>query len=76
MNKDVPGGPLVKNLPAMAEDMDSIPSLGTSHMPPRSWATCNNYEPACPRARAPQQEEPPQWEVWAPQPESGPTCRN
>lgn len=38
MNKDVPGGPLVKNLPAIAEYMDSIPSLGTSHMPPRSWA--------------------------------------
>ena len=38
MNKDFPGGPVVKNLPAIAEDMDSVPSLGTSHTPQRSWA--------------------------------------
>ena len=38
MNKDLPGDPVVKNLSATAEDMDSIPSLGTSRMPQSSWA--------------------------------------
>ena len=36
MNKDLPGDPVVKNLSATAEDMDSIPSLGTSRMPQSS----------------------------------------
>ena len=30
---DFPGGLVVKNLPANAEDTDSIPSPGRSHMP-------------------------------------------
>ena len=30
---DFPGGPVVKNLPANAEDMGSIPGLGKSHIP-------------------------------------------
>ena len=31
--RDVPGGLVVKNLPANAEDMGSLPGLGRSHMP-------------------------------------------
>ena len=30
---DFPGGPVVKNLPANAGDMGSVPGLGRSHMP-------------------------------------------
>ena len=33
MEMDFPGGPVVKSLPANAEDMGSIPGLGGSHMP-------------------------------------------
>ena len=29
---------MVKNLPASAEDMGSIPGLGGPHMPQRNWA--------------------------------------
>ena len=32
-SQDFPGGPLVKNLPANAEDMSSVPGLGRSPMP-------------------------------------------
>ena len=35
---DFPGGPMVRNPPANAEDMGSVPSLGKSHMPWGSWA--------------------------------------
>jgi len=31
--RDFPDGPVVKNLPASAGDMGSIPGLGRSHMP-------------------------------------------
>ena len=31
--RDFPGGSVVKNLPANAEDTGSIPGLGRSHMP-------------------------------------------
>ena len=49
---DFPGGPMVKNLPANAEDMGTISGPGRFHM---SWATkplCHNYwahppEPTC-----------------------------
>ena len=72
MNKDFPGGPVVKNLPAIQRTW--IQSLAWEHPTRHRGAgpICNNYEPACPRAHAPQQEKPPQWEVWAPQPESSP----
>ena len=30
---DFPGGPMAKNLPCNAGDMDSIPDPGRSHMP-------------------------------------------
>ena len=32
-NRDFPGGPVVKNLPADAGDMDSTTSLGRAHLP-------------------------------------------
>ena len=32
-NRGFPGGPVVKNLPANAGDMGSVPGLGRSHMP-------------------------------------------
>ena len=48
---DFPGGPVVENLSAKAEDISSIPCLGRSHMP-ESNSAC-----------APQQEKPPQWEA-------------
>ena len=31
--RDLPGGLVVKNLPATAGDMDSIPGLGRPHVP-------------------------------------------
>ena len=33
---DFPGGPVVKNLPANAGDVGSIPGMGRFHMPLRS----------------------------------------
>ena len=33
-----PGGAVVENLPANAEDTGSSPGLGRSHVPQRSWA--------------------------------------
>ena len=36
--RDFPGGPVVKNLPASAGDMSSIPDPGSSHMPQSKWA--------------------------------------
>ena len=66
---------MVKNSPANAGDMDSSPGPGRSHMPwsnearvpqllsPRARAT----EARAPRACAPQQEKPLQWEACAPQ---------
>ena len=68
---DFPGGAVVKNPPANAGDMGSIPSPGRSHMP-RSNEACEpqllsphatTTEACTPRACAPQQERPPQWEA-------------
>ena len=33
IKQDFPGGPVAKNLPANAGDMDSIPGLGRFHIP-------------------------------------------
>ena len=69
---DFPGGSVVKNLPANAGDMGSIPGQGGTHMlwsKLRLWATA--IEPNS-RACAPQQETPQQWEASAPQWESSP----
>ena len=69
-----PDGSVVKNPPANAGDMGSIPDLGRSHMPRATRPVCHNYwacalepeitasEPACPRAHALQLEKPPQKE--------------
>ena len=56
-----PGGPVVKNLPTNAEDTDSIPGLGRSHIATEQLSPCTTTTEACmPRAHAPQQEKPPQ----------------
>ena len=62
--QDFPGGSVVKNPPANAGDTGLMPSLGRSHL---LW---DNYtcvlqilKPLRPRARAPQQETPPQPEA-------------
>ena len=67
------GVSVVKNLPANAGNMSSIPGRGRSHMPQSSWgwmpkllSLCSGawelqlLKPASPRACAPQQEKPPQ----------------
>ena len=35
-----PGGSVVKILPAIVEDMGSIPGLGSSHKPQSNWNPC------------------------------------
>ena len=80
-----PSGSVVKNLPANAGDMNSIPDLGRFHMPwsnkawgPQLLSLCfSAREPqllktTCPKAHALQQEKSPQWEAQAPRLESGP----
>ena len=37
-NQGFPGGAVVENLPANAEDTGSSPGLGRSHMPRSNWA--------------------------------------
>ena len=77
---DFPHSPVVKNLPASAGDAGSIPGPGRSHLhqgnlthelqplSPRAPIT----EAHTPRARAPKQEKPPQWEARIQQPENSP----
>ena len=87
---------MVKNPPANAGDMGSIPGLGRSHMPQSNEARAPQLlslrsrahkpqllslratitEAHVPRARAPQQEKPPQWEARAPPWRVAPACRN
>jgi len=38
IDRDFPGGPVVKNLPCNARDISLIPSLGRSHMPHSKYA--------------------------------------
>ena len=59
--EDFSGGAVVKNLPANAEDMGSLSGPGRPNLSPRATTT----EARVPRARAPQQEKPPQWETQA-----------
>ena len=79
-----PGGSRVKNQPANAGDMGSIPGLRRWHRPrsheahvPQLLSPCSRawepqlLKPECPRACA-QQEKPPQWEARAQQLESSP----
>ena len=69
-----PGGSVVKNPPAKARDTGLGPDQGRSHMPksnqtraPRLWTLYSGArkprrpKPMRPRARARQQEKPPQW---------------
>ena len=87
-NKQVqgfPGGSVVKNLPANARDLDSIPDPGGCYTSQSSWAHAPQLLSLCsrawepqntaartPTARALQREEPPQWEARAPQLERSP----
>ena len=82
--KGFPGGSVVKNPPAKAEDMGSIPGLGRSHILQINWAHAPQLLSLCFRAQelhllkpehsgacAPQ-EKPPQWEAPVPQLEKSP----
>ena len=79
---DFPGGAVVKNPPANAGDMGSIPGPGRSHMPRSNWACAPQLLSRRSRAREPQllrlcatttearalqQEKPQKWEALAPQ---------
>ena len=55
--RDFPGGPVVRSLPANAGDMGLIPGLGRSYMPRATKPMHDNYR--VPGARALQQEKPP-----------------
>ena len=68
---DFPGGPVVKNLPANARDVGSIPILGGFHKLGSTLAHMPQLpRPMHPRAHVPKQEEPLHWDAWAPQLES------
>ena len=57
---DFPDDPVVKNTPAKAGDMGSIPDPGRSHVPQSTKAGAPQLlKPFHPRACAPQQEQPP-----------------
>ena len=61
-----PSSSVVKNLSANAGDMGSALDLEISYMSPQQLSLCSRAcglqlpKPVCPRARAPQQEKPPQ----------------
>ena len=84
MGRDFPGGAVVKNPPANAGDTGSSPGLGRSHMLQSNKARVPQLlsphaaftEAHAPRARAPQQEKPPQWEARAPQWRVAPAQQN
>ena len=75
---------MVKNTPANAGDMGSIPGPGRSHMPQSNWACVPQLlsphaataEARVPRAGAPQQERPPQLEALALQQRVAPARHN
>ena len=52
--RDFPGGAVVENPPANAEDTGSSPGLGRSHMPQSNWVCAPQLLSLCSRARAPQ----------------------
>ena len=72
------GGSVVKNLPASARDMGSIPGPGPEipHAAEQLSLHAAATEFACPKAWALQQEKPPQREACATQLESSPTLCN
>ena len=73
--EDFPGGPVVKNLPANAEDSSSVPGLGRSQVLRNNWICAPQLLSLCSkahkqqllslqsRAHALQQEKPPQREA-------------
>ena len=74
--QDFPGGSVMKNPAANAGDLVSTPDPGRPHMPQSNWASapqllglCSGVpepqplRPEHPRACAPKQERPPQWEA-------------
>ena len=75
---------MVENLPANAGDTGLIPGLGRSHMPQSNSARepqllnlrATITEARAPRARALQQEKPPQWEAHALQRRVAPAHHN
>ena len=74
---------MVENPPASVGDMGSIPDLEGTHMPMcHSYWACalesesHDTEALVPRASAPLQEKPQQWEAHALQPESSSRNRN
>ena len=83
-SRDFPSGAVVKNPPVKAGDMGPSTGSGRSHMPrsnephmPQLLSLCaTTTEAHTPRARAPQQEKPPQWEARAPQRRVAPTHCN
>ena len=54
LHQNVPGGPVVKNLPANAGDTGLIPGWGRSHLLWSSWAHVPRLPSLCPRAWQPQ----------------------
>ena len=82
--QDFPGGTVVKNPSANAGETGSSPGLGRSHMPQSNYAhvpqllspRATTTEARATRARAPQQEKPPQWEAGAPQRRIAPAHHN
>ena len=61
---EIPGGPMVKNLPASAGNTGSILCPGRFHVPQGNWAWVSPLiKPAHSRACVPQQEKPSWWYV-------------
>ena len=69
--RNFPGGPVVKNLPKNAGDMNSIPGPGRSHMPQSNKPLSSKYWAHVPTACALQH-----WEVHSRQWRAAPACRN
>ena len=69
-HRDLPGGPVVKNLPSNAGDAGSVPGQGTKI--PHGVQQLSRYASA--RAHMPQTTEPTRSGTHAPQPEREKTC--
>ena len=88
LRRGFPSGSVITNLPASARDTGSIPGPGGTHMPWSNWVhetqllslssrarELQLLKSVRPRAYAPQQEKPSQWEACIPQLEKSP-CSN
>ena len=65
---------MVKNPPANAEEMGSVPGPGRSHLPGGNWARVPQLQSPRSRAGAWEQERSSQWEARAPQIEKAHTA--